>query len=102
MSQLGVIVAIFIACGDAKDATGKDLRLRVCGVNWIAWVGETRVDSANKTESFVDFAKEQQSTVRGEGSANEIDFESLSAETFQLRSISITLCQCQEPWLRGV
>ena len=49
-----MVVGVFIARGDAKDPTGKDLCLWMSGVERIAWIGDRLVDASDQIEPAID------------------------------------------------
>ena len=56
VSQLLVIVGVFVARSNAEDPAGENLRLGVGGMKGIAWIEDRLVDASNQVKSLVDFA----------------------------------------------
>ena len=107
MTELLLIVGVFVAGGNAKDPAGEHLGLRMSRVEWIAGVGDEFIDSGNQSESLINFPKQDQSAVGSHGSAIEVDVDSLSSQpcedgAFPSRLFPITLCHCRKPWVRGL
>ena len=48
VTQLLMVVGVFVARGDRENATGENLALMVRGVTWIPRIGDSFSDAANQ------------------------------------------------------
>jgi hypothetical protein len=71
VAQRVVVVAVFIAAGDGKDALGEELRQAVLDQQRVAPFARVRGQPAGQIQAQLDLAKQRQSAVGGNASAAE-------------------------------
>jgi hypothetical protein len=75
VAQGGVIVEVFVAQGDAKDALAQQSALGVGGEFGVAGIGDGVVEGIEQSEAAVGLAQEESTGVGGEVTAVEVGFE---------------------------
>jgi hypothetical protein len=65
MTQLMVIVSIFVTSSDTKDATSKHLGLVVSAMPRIAWIWDRTIDTFDEFKFLIGLTEQQQSAIGG-------------------------------------
>jgi hypothetical protein len=73
VSQVDVIVDIFVSEGDGENALGKKIVLLMDGQTWITWIVNECIDLFDQLDFSFDLLEEEGTGIGGEHSSVEID-----------------------------
>ena len=73
VTQVDVIIDIFVTEGDGEDSLGKEIALLMYGELRIAGIVDDRIDLFDQLDSLFDLLEEECSCIGGEHSAVEVD-----------------------------
>ena len=95
MTQLLMIVGVFVAGRDAEDSAGENFGLRMRCVKRIARIGDGFINSSDQIKPPIDFPQQHQAAIGSERSAIKIHVDRLTCESLEFRLNLFTLCHCE-------
>ena len=93
MTELVVVVEVFVALGNAENALGDELAQAVLDPPGIAVIGESGRYLVRNRQVPIHPAQQQQAGIGSDGTAVEISHHAAAAVGFKLQGFGVTLCR---------
>lgn len=96
-----VIVEIFVASGDAKDALCEQGGLGMDDESRVSGIGNDTVEGSDETEVVIGFAKHECTGIGGDVAAGKVGVNFAAAGIGKGKWWCATLCHCDGSWMVG-